>query len=257
MTMVDIREYRKLHMFKPVDERTQEHFSAWEDVKKNPALADEIQLQPKEDDADFIRDNTKVPWVEIKSKVFFPAPSIKAEAQQLLRTECFTSHRADNSGGWMSLCVYGMSSVHTNSTHDYQLPEFAERDLSDWTDIAKFCPITKDWLENNGLYDRYTRVRFVVVLPGGWISPHADVDSKVGLGATNVSLNNPDGCGLVMEEYGKMPFEDGNIFKINTGYEHAVYNNSGMPRFHMILDGDVSDYQRNEIDKNYAKMFDV
>ena len=136
--MVDIREYRKLHMFKPVDERTQEHFSAWGDVKKNPALADEVQLQPKEDDADFIRDNTKVPWVNIKSKVFFPAPSIKAEAQQLLRTECFTSHRADNSGGWMSLCVYGMSSVHTNSTHDYQLPEFAERDLSDWTDISKF-----------------------------------------------------------------------------------------------------------------------
>jgi len=254
--MQAVETYRNIHMYKKVDERTEEHFSVYEEINKNPSLADEVQLT-SDDDIDYIRDNTKVPWVQIGCKGEFPAPSMKAEAQQLLRTGCFKAHRGGDSGGWMSLCLYGMSSVHTGVPHDYSLPDFSERQLSDWTDISKFCPITKNWLENNGLYDCYTRVRFVVLLPGGWIAPHKDVDSKIGLGATNVSLNNPEPCKLVMEDYGVMPFKDRTMFKINTGYEHSVWNRANMPRFHMILDGDISDYQREEINKNYAKMFDV
>ena len=67
-----------------------------------------------------------------------------------------------------------MSSVHTNVPEDYGLPDEAEYDMSDYTDIAKFCPRTVEWMKDEMLYERFSRVRFMAVLPGGWLGPHND-----------------------------------------------------------------------------------
>ena len=112
-------------------------------------------------------------------------------------------------------------------------------------------------MKDEMLYDKFTRVRFMCVLPGGWIMPHRDTDRLAGLGATNVAINNPDGCALVMEEYGTMPFTPGSVFKINTGHVHSVWNRSDEPRIHMIFDGNASDKFNTKVIENYAKMFDV
>ena len=40
-----------------------------------------------------------------------------------------------------------------------------------------------------------------------------------------------------MENWGTMPFEPGAIMKINTAYNHSVWNRSDTPRIHMIVDG--------------------
>ena len=112
-------------------------------------------------------------------------------------------------------------------------------------------------MKDEMLYDKFTRVRFMCVLPGGWIMPHRDTDRLAGLGATNVAINNPDGCALVMEEYGTMPFTPGSVFKINTGHVHSVWNRSDEPRIHMIFDGGSSDKFNTKVIENYAKMFDV
>ena len=61
-------------------------------------------------------------------------------------------------------------------------------------------------MQDEMLYDNFARVRFMCLLPGGWIRPHQDTQKVEALGATNVAINNPDGCSLVMEEYGTMPF---------------------------------------------------
>lgn len=238
-----------------VNDETQEHFDIWENFDKNPASADEVQLDASQD-IDNIIDNTRVPWVRIHD-INVPWGDIKREAYHLMETECFTDHRASGSGGWMSLCMHGMSSVHTNCPEDYNMPDRAERDLSGWTDISKFAPLTKEWMQDEMLYDKFTRVRFMLLLPGGYIAPHADVDRIPGLGATNVAINNPDKCNLVMEEYGTMPFEPGTVFKINTGYRHAVWNRSDEPRVHMIFDGDQGVEFKKKVNENYAKMFNV
>lgn len=204
-----------------------------------------------EDNIDAIMDNTLMPWIPVDISV--PYADIYAEAHHLLHTACFTAHRP-NSSGWLSVAIHGMSSVHTNCPEDYGLPDSAEMDLSSWTDIAKFCPRTKEWMQDEMLYDRFTRVRFMAVLPGGWLAPHQDTQRIHGVGATNVAINNPDGCALVMRDWGTMPFTPGSVFKINTGYEHAVWNRSDEPRIHMIFDGSPSDAFKEKVNANYLRM---
>ena len=126
--------------------------------------------------------------------------------------------------------------------------------MSGWTDIAKFCPKTVEWMEQTVKYEKYTRVRFMAVLPGGWLGPHKDRERIKGVGATNIAINNPEGCALVMEDFGKLPFTPGKAFKINTGYRHAVWNRSEEPRIHMIFDGDQGEYFVQRVKDGYASM---
>jgi len=238
------------------------HLQTWEDVSEEtvlfflenehlttPLKGCEPQLSA-EDDINYISDNTHMPWCPVDIDV--PWKDIYAEANHLLYTSCYTLHRP-NSSGWLSLCIYGMSSVHTNVPEDYGLPDEAEYELSDWTDIAKFCPRTREWMQDTMLYERFSRVRFMAVLPDGWLGPHRDKD-KMGFGATNVAINNPEGCALVHKGWGTMPFTPGSVFKINTGYEHAVWNRSEEPRIHMIFDGDPSDEFKRRVNASYARM---
>lgn len=251
---MDMIHYNNLSWWEKPNDETMEYFETWENFKTNPALADNKQLDAT--DLNNIIDNTNVPWVTMPD-IPVPWKDIHTEAMALLETECFSLHRAVGSGGWLSLCVHGMSSVHTNCPEDYNLPDEAEYELSDWTDISKFTPRTKEWMQDEMLYERFSRVRFMAVLPGGWISPHRDTDKLAGLGATNVAINNPKGCNLVMEEYGILPYTDGLVVKINTGHNHAVWNRSDEPRIHMIFDGDISTEFKTKVNENYAKMFDV
>lgn len=204
-----------------------------------------------EGDSDWIMDNTQFPWIEVPIEV--PHADIFAEANHLLYTSCYTLHRP-NSSGWLSLAIHGMSSVHTNVPEDYGLPDEAEYTMSDWTDISKFCPKTKQWLMDEVRYTPFSRVRFMALLPGGWLGAHRDRERTTGVGATNVAINNPDGCEFLFGGFGRVPWEPGKMMKVNTGYEHAVWNRSEEPRIHMILDGDPSDYFKEKVNQGYAKM---
>ena len=249
-----MKDYKRLAYWEEIDEESKQWFFDNQHADRNPASADKEQIIP-EDECD-IMDNTQVPWVSLP-EINIPWKEIHAEAIHLLETECFSLHRANSGGGWLSLCMHGMSSVHTNVPEDYDMPDSAESELADWTDISKFCPITKEWMQDEMLYDKFTRVRFMALLPDGWIRPHQDRPSTVSLGATNVAINNPDGCKLVLEDFGEMPFVPGRAMKINTGYHHAVWNRSDEPRIHMIFDGDTSSAFKEILNNNYAKMFNI
>lgn len=231
--------------FFDINEHIQPDFTGVDDFA---SLIHEVE---QEDNPDAIMDKTRMPWISFDIPV--PHKEIFEEANHLLYTSCFTAHRP-NSSGWLSLAIYGMSSVHTNVPADYNLPDSAERDLSDWTDIVKFCPRTVEWMRDEMLYDRFTRVRFMAVLPGGWLAPHQDRMSNVGVGATNVAINTPDGCAMVMAGWGVVPQPAGTMVKLNTGYEHAVWNRSDEPRIHMIFDGDTSDEFKQRVNAGYKKM---
>ena len=249
-----MKDYKRLAYWEEIDEESKQWFFDNQHADRNPASADKEQIIP-EDECD-IMDNTQVPWVSLP-EINIPWKEIHAEAIHLLETECFSLHRANSGGGWLSLCMHGMSSVHTNVPEDYDMPDSAESELADWTDISKFCPVTKEWMQDEMLYDKFTRVRFMALLPDGWIRPHQDRPSTVSLGATNVAINNPDGCKLVLEDFGEMPFVPGRAMKINTGYHHAVWNRSDEPRIHMIFDGDTSSAFKEILNNNYAKMFNI
>lgn len=242
-----------IQTFRDVNEETVLFFMENEHRNKTIVGCDDHTGLLSSDDLNTVGDRTAAPWCPVDIAV--PHDDIFREANALLYTSCYTLHRPDSSG-WLSLCVYGMSSVHTNVPEDYGLPDSAERDLSDWTDISKFCPRTVEWMRDEMLYEQFTRVRFMAVLPGGWLAPHRDKKS-MGFGATNVAINNPEGCGLVMEDWGTMPFTPGSVFKINTGYRHAVWNRSELPRIHMIFDGDPSDEFKRKVNSGYARMCNV
>ena len=206
-----MNKWNNAYFYNEVDKETQEFFNKHESlVAQFPA--DPFRLD-NSDDIDDVLDNTLMPWLKLPIDV--PWKDIYKEAKHLLDTECFTLHRANTGGGWLSLCIHGMSSTHTNVPEDYKLPDSAERELSTWTDIAKFCPATVEWMKSSMPYTEFTRVRFMALLPGGWIAPHQDTTNVPGFGATNVAINNPDGCALVMEDWGTMPFEPGTAFKIS------------------------------------------
>ena len=211
---------------------------------------DTEEVRSMEDSWTFSK-KTSAPWIPVP--IDMPWQDIYKEAYNLLNNNCFTGHRSGDGSGWLSLTIYGLSSVMTGTPQDYGLPEEMEDTHSKWTDISQFCPATVDWLKNTFKHRAYARVRFMAVLPGGWIFPHTDREKTIGMAATNVAINNPDGCKLVMENWGELPFTPGSVFKINTGYKHAVWNNSFEPRLHIIIDGDETEYFKDKIHEGYKR----
>lgn len=163
-----------------------------------------------------------------------PHEDMLSEAKKL--RDFFVYHRAGGQHqGWRSLCLHGISSVHTENHDRYGFPDRESAPYA-WTDISKFCPVSTEFFSNVFGYDWYERVRFMLLEPGGYILPHEDVDWKQ-LGPVNIALNNPDGCVFAMEDWGIVPFAGGTANMLAVGYRHAVYNNSQEDRYHIIVHG--------------------
>lgn len=236
--------------FEEPSEELEDFFAANEFIKPDFSGIDQhMDMQQAAENEDYIMDNTEMPYIPVPLNI--PHKDIFEEANHLLYTACYTAHRPASSG-WLSLAIHGISSVHTNCAEDYGLPDDYEETHSDWTDIAKFCPRTVEWMKDEMHYDNFARVRFMAVLPGGWLAPHRDRDRIRGVGATNVAINTPDGCAMVMGGWGVAPQAPGTAIKLNTGYEHAVWNRSDEPRIHMIFDGDPSSKFKRLVNSSYS-----
>lgn len=238
------------HYVDEVDDRTREFFEQNEHIEPDLISIDDPELMNATDGSD-VMDKTQMPWIPLSIPV--PKDDILDEALNLLYTGCFSIHRPDGNG-WMSICISGLGATMTGVPEDYGL-EGDEADLSDWTDIAKYCPKTVQWMNDEMRYQKFSRVRFMALLPGGSIGPHIDRRSRVGIGATNVAINNPDGCSMVLEDVGTFPWKPGMVSKINTGYKHSVWNrNEEEPRIHMIFDGKTGDWFNEKVRTDYIDM---
>ncbi len=159
------------------------------------------------------------------------------EAEQLEKH--YVPHRKHEShDGWSSLCIHGLSSVHTEAHHTYGYKDRKDAPYR-WTDVADWCPTIRDFFENQFDYDDYDRIRIMKLSPGGYIIPHKDsiTEDEDHIGPTNLALNNPDDCNFYMEDIGILPFEQGRIMKLNLFNVHCVYNHSDKNRYHMIVHG--------------------
>jgi hypothetical protein len=186
--------------------------------------------------ADWVINQSNVPFIQLQlQNVLYQ--EMLAEARSL--DNLYVSHRDDTSDGWASLAIHGISSQHTDHYATY--PEYSH--LSNdavpyqWTEIQNCCPITVKFLKDQFPYDVYHRVRFMRLAPGGYIKPHSD-SNDLGLRAVNISLNNPNKCNFVFEDFGILPFSNsGSIFMVANGYVHSVVNNSEEYRYHIIVHG--------------------
>lgn len=186
--------------------------------------------------ADWILNRSHVPYLPL-NLIDVPYQAMLAEAVAL--DDLFVKHRSNDSQGWSSLTIHGISSQHTD--HYAVYPEYAhlsnEQVPYTWTEIQDRCPVTVDYFKNHFPYNVYHRIRFMKLDPGGYILPHSD-SPDLGLRAINFSLNNPDGCNFVFENLGTVPFKDsGSALLIANGHIHSVWNCSNEPRYHLIVHG--------------------
>ena len=185
----------------------------------------------------WIMEESNIPYLLLDIKNV-PYAEMLQEARAL--DHLFVPHRDSESHyGWSSLCIHGISSKHTDQFAAY--PEYAHMHNDEvpytWTEIQDQCPVTVDFFKNYFPYDVYHRLRFMKLAPGGYITPHVD-HMSICLSAINISLNNPAGCKFVFENHGTIPFSDnGSIFAIANGYKHSVWNQSLIPRYHIIVHG--------------------
>lgn len=162
--------------------------------------------------------------------------SMYQEAKRLEKQ--YVHHRASESKGWQSLCIHGLSSIHTDHHPYYGFPD-RETAPYRWTDVADWCPTITNFFKNIFGYTEYARIRIMKLEAGGYIEPHQDIDNyeESKLGPINIALNNPDGCKFYMQDVGYLPFKQGSVIKLNLYNKHCVYNNSNEDRYHLIVHG--------------------
>lgn len=190
---------------------------------------------------------SKLPYLPILG---FDAPIEKMYEEALNLVPRMIEHRStyEDNKGWKSLVLHGLGDNKTEGAERYGLdPE--DQSIYHWTEVSKLAPVTTEFFRDSFKYEAYQRIRFMLLEPGGYISPHADVDYYA-LSPINMALNNPDGCHFVMENVGVLPFQPATIMKLALINKHAVFNNSNETRIHLIVHGAPESQQWNPIIMN-------
>lgn len=163
----------------------------------------------------------------IRMGIHFPYAEIYKEAHDLI--DRFVSHRTSDHRGWKSLALHSVGDEHETSS---------TKGVYNWTEIADLCPITKSFIENCPLYTgEFFRIRFMLLEPSGFILPHNDTQK---LRIINFALNNPDGCSLIIENHGTVPFASGRAYLLDISQNHIAWNQSDEPRLHLIIHGKMN-----------------
>ena len=204
---------------------------------------------PVPEQFDWILQKSGMPWVEIQDLVV-PYSTMLAEAQAL--RPLFVEHRSGDSLGWLSISIHGVGAAITSRAEDYGMDSTLVK--YDWTEIQDRCPVTVEFLKNQFPYNYYQRVRFMLLEAGGYIAPHSDNAMPSLGGAINISLNNPDDCNLVTVK-GCVPFRNsGSVFLYDNHYQHSLYNNSNIDRYHMIIHGGWKPEWCKHVVNNYKRI---
>lgn len=146
--------------------------------------------------------------------------------------------------GWRSITLYGYSSIMTNSYEHYKsLGIINDSDKTKWTDICEFFPKTVDWLKKYCPLKEYSRIRIMILDPGGSSTPHKDYyDGQALCGPINIAVVNPPGAEFVLENGGLVPWSEGDFRSVNLGKVHCIRNTGTEPRIHIIITPSKNDW---------------
>jgi hypothetical protein len=185
------------------------------------------------DQARAILRKSDIYWIELDLKF-----DVDVWKTQMLEAEpYYQEYRESDSTGWSSCCLHGLGVdkpyVAEHYGHnEYQAPY-------QYTDLAYKVPAITDFWKNQFPTERYTRLRFMKVSPGGRIGWHNDgtipsnIDPLDVVLPINVAVKNPINCTMQIEDQ-IVPWEEGKIFMLNISKNHAVFNHSAKSRIHMI-----------------------
>ena len=203
----------------------------------------------------WVVNESKLAWLELD--IDFPYDEMYEEAKAI--KHLFVKHRdQDGAGsyrhkGWRSLCIHGIDSDKTNHYEQYGYTSNKETPYK-WTEIADMCPITTKFFKEVFPYKTYYRLRFMLLEPGGFITPHKDTDEHK-LSPINIALNHPKGCLMKMDGHeGYVPFKPGSAMLLDVGNTHAYINKSNEDRYHMIIHGVKTKQFEELVVRSYEKI---
>jgi hypothetical protein len=176
-------------------------------------------------------------WIEIKKNI--DLSSWKSEISTV--NDYYVEHRGqEENKDWYSCCVHGISIDKTEGTN-------ADQDEFCWTELANKVPTIVNFWKDFPV-EKYKRLRFMKVGPGGYINIHndlpssgkhlklKDIDPLNSTVSVNVAVDHPTDCEMILENIGNVPWKDGKMFIINITKNHCVINNSNKNRIHMIAE---------------------
>jgi len=189
--------------------------------------------------ADWLLNRSDFGWLELDINFDLQEWKNETKAAQ------FVDHRGSEHPGWNSSCIHGIDVDKTGAWTNYGYTR--EEDVPyQWTSISQHTPSIKRFWEQFP-YERYRRIRFMELEPGGKISPHSDAPGRLpgeqdldmlefGV-PINVAIMHPEDCHMTLEGHGTVPFQEGKAFIINIRNVHSFVNNSSSNRIHLIAHG--------------------
>lgn len=211
--------------------------------------------------ADWLLNKSNFGWLELDIQFDLDAWKKETSAAK------FVDHRGDEHPGWNSSCIHGIDVDKTGAWTNYGYTK--EEDVPyKWTSISDHTPNIKKFWESFP-YERYRRIRFMELEPGGKISPHSDAPGKLpgesdidmlDFGVPiNVAIIHPDNCHMTLEGHGTVPFKEGKAFIINIRNVHSFVNKSNRSRIHLIAHG-IPGNRKNDfvelIARSYKKQYE-
>jgi len=206
--------------------------------------------------ADWLLNKSDFGWLELDIKFDLEEWKKETAAAQ------FVDHRGSEHPGWNSSCIHGIDVDKTGAWTNYGYTR--EEDVPyQWTSISQHTPSIKRFWEQFP-YERYRRIRFMELEPGGKISPHSDAPGRLpgeqdldmlefGV-PINVAIMHPENCHMTLEGHGTVPFQEGKAFIINIRNVHSFVNNSNSNRIHLIAHG-VPGNRKEEFVELIAKSY--
>jgi hypothetical protein len=211
--------------------------------------------------ADWLLNKSDFGWLELDIEIDIDTWKQESKVAK------FVDHRGKDHPGWNSCCIHGISEEKTGSWTNYGYSNEADVPYH-WTSLSEHTPCIKNFWKSFP-YERYRRIRFMELEPGGIISPHSDMPGKLpgednfnalefGV-PINVAIIHPESCFMTLEGYGCIPWREGKAFLINIRNYHSVINFSKVSRIHLIAHG-IPGSRLNEfvklISNSYKKSYE-
>jgi hypothetical protein len=175
-----------------------------------------------------------IPWLELDLE--FPVDAWKQQA--LEATPYYQEYRDSDSKGWASCCLHGLDVDKIYTADNYGYDEYSAP--YQYTNLAYKVPLITDFWKNQFPVERYSRIRFMRIAPGGSINWHNDgslpdgIDPLESILPINLAVIHPRNCEMEIEGHGVVPWSEGKIIMLNISKNHAVFNRSSKDRIHMI-----------------------
>ena len=178
-------------------------------------------------DCEWIRHESGLPWLQLDINV--PHQEILKE---IANVQSLLSLHRDEYGehlGWYSFCMHGKSYDATREDNYYN-----DTRPHTWTSEAvNLMPNTVKYFSKEWPGSNFSRVRVMLLEPGGYISVHKDYGQSK-LVPINIAITQPKDCSFLMERHGIVPFTPGSAFLLDVSNNHTVFNDDIHPRWHII-----------------------